>query len=181
MRETFFENPLWAYVVLGLAAVVLLAVFLERRTPRRAALLLVPVVLAGLTFLVERVVLTDREKIVRAAEDIAHAVETGRTEEIPRYLDGKFVARLRGLPVIKPAVVAVCRSETSAWGIVGVSLHNVQVQVTGMQAKMHVNSIISFGEGGRQRTGIIWDVLWIKRGQEWLVLEVSDPRPGLEL
>ena len=181
MSETFFENPLYVYVALALSEVVLVALFFERRSRRAACLLLVPAALAGVVALVAHLVRTDREKIIAAARDIADAVEAGQFDRIAAHLDDDFSASLDGRTVTKAQTVAVCTTVVKRWDITAVTFHNVTVEVTGDRAKMHLTTFISFKAAGPRRTGVIWDVRWIRRSDKWLLLEAEEPTPGFEL
>jgi len=74
MSETFFENPLYVYIALGLVEVVLLGIWFERRAPGAARAMIVPPVLAGVVALMAHWVVTDREQIQTASQDIAEAI-----------------------------------------------------------------------------------------------------------
>ncbi len=77
-------------------------------------------------------------------------------------------------------VVAVCNARISRWNISGVSFGKHDVEVTGSQATMHVVTILSYGEEGSSRTSLIWDIIWVKRDGRWRILEVAEPRQGVE-
>jgi len=179
VSETFFENPLYVYIALGLVEVVLLGIWFERRAPGAARAMIVPPVLAGVVALVAHWVVTDREQIQTASQDIAEAIVQRQYGRIAPHLDEKFLAHLHGSIVNKPAVVAVCKAQIARHGITKVNFHRMQVRVDGRRAKMHVTTFVFFGEQGR--TALVWDARWIKRGDKWLVLEVSEPKQGFDL
>ncbi len=180
MAETFFEDPIYVYFALAFTELVLGVIWYEKRTTRWALSLLIPVALAGAVVLVEQLVVTDKEQIVSAARDITEAIESRELERIPEHLDEKFVARLRGMRIGRDEVVAVCNARISRWNISGVSFGKHDVEVTGSQATMHVVTILSYGEEGSSRTSLIWDIIWVKRDGRWRILEVAEPRQGIE-
>ncbi len=179
MVETFFENPLYIYFALALAELVLVVIWYEKRTSRWVLSLVIPVVLAGVVGLVAHLVVTDRERIIAAVKDIARSVESGQLQQLPDHLDRDFTARLEGLRVGKRQVVALCNSRISRWRIRRVSFAKMKVEVASEEAKMHVVTILTYGEDSR-RTPLIWDAVWIKRGGSWLILRVAEPKHGIE-
>lgn len=179
MSETFFESPLYVYFALALGELVLGVLWHERRTRKFALAMIAPPVLAVLVGLVAWLVVTDREQIESAARDIANAIEQNQTQRIPAHLDADFTASVGGMPIRKEGVVMVCNSNIERWGIDRVTFHKVDVQVDGSRARMHLTTFLTY-DGG-QRSGLIWDLEWINRGGEWLILKVAEPKQGFEL
>jgi len=179
MSETFFENPLYVYIALGLVELVLLGIWFDRRLRGVAMTMIVPLVLAGIVALVAHLVVTDREQIEAAAQDIADAIAQKQYERIPPHLDEKFLARLHGSVVNKATVIAACNAQITRYGITKVNFHRMKVQIDGQSAKMHVTTFVFFGKNSR--TSLVWDARWVKRKDRWLVLEVSEPKQGFEL
>jgi len=179
MSETFFESPLYVYAALGLAELVLAVFWYERRGRKFALAMVVPPVLAAGVALVAHLVVTDREQIESAAQDIANAIEQRRVDRIPGHFDDAFTARVAGMTITKPQVVAVCNSNVQKWDVSRVVFHKVSVEVSGSRAAMHLTTFLTYGQGSR--TGLIWDLTWIKRGERWLILEVEEPTQGFEL
>lgn len=181
MKELFFENPFNLYLALGVIEFPLILIWFARRGRMRLVTLLVPPVLAGLVGLVAHLVVTDREQIIAATEDIALSVESSQTQRIAGHLDEQFTGYLHGVLVRKKELAAVCNASIEKWGISKIVLHKMDVQVSSPKAKMHVNTIITYSTYGGGRIGLIWDTTWIKRGKKWFVLEVQEPRTGFEL
>jgi hypothetical protein len=181
LRTTFLENPISVYIILGIAFVVLAAIWHERRTRRRRLLLLVPPVLAVLIFVVEASVVTDREQIVAAVRDIAKCVETGNTQGILRHLDEEFIAYLHGRSLRKMEVPGAVEQARSSYGITRINLYKDDVEIESDRAKMHAATMISWSRGSAHaKTSIIWDMVWIKRPEGWRILTVREPQYGLE-
>ena len=181
MSKTFFENPLYVYIALGFAELILAVIWYERRHRTWIKSLIVPPVLAVVVALVAHFVVTDREQIIAAARDIAEAIEQQQFQRIPEHLDEKFVATLNGRSVGKDKVTALCNAEVDRWGITGVNFHNMSVEVTPTQARMHLTTFVFYGREGSSRTALIWDVLWIRRDGRWRIREVAEPQHGFEL
>lgn len=177
LETAFCEDPFYVYFALALAELVLAGIWYEKRTRRWAATLLVPVVLAGAVVLVEKLVVTDREWLVRAAGEIAADFEAGKVDAAEKYLDEK----LMGFFGVKQATLAAGRAALLKYDLQSVRLTKLEVQVDDERAKMHTVSIITFkGEEFSGRTSLIWDVHWLKRDDGWRIIRVDRPREGIE-
>lgn len=178
MKATFFEDPAYVYAALVVAEFVLVVVWLSRRNRRWATMLVVPLILGGAVFGLERLVVTDREELVAAAGQIAQDFEAASTAAAERYLDDD----LRGSFRSKRAALAAGRLAIERYGLAGVRFTKLEVRVSGLQATMHASTIILFNRSdiGPGRVSLIWDVHWIKRPQGWRIIEVKKPVQGLE-
>ena len=181
MSETFFESPLYVYVTLVLAELVLGVIWYESRKGKWVLGLLGPPMLGLAVGLVEHFVVTDREQIVAAVEEIAEAVETRQLHRMPQHLDEQFTATLGGMRITKDEVVAVCNANVSKWSIREVNFHGMQVEITGREARMEVTTFLVYGREGNLRSSLMWDITWIKRQGRWLILDVAQPRHGFKL
>jgi len=181
MSETFFENPLYVYLALGFCELVLAVIWHERRAKTWGLAMLVPPVLAAVVALVAHLVVTDREQILRAARDIAQAVETNQLERIPAHLDDDFISNVPRMRLTKADVLAAFRTETKKHAIRGVKFGRTTVEIAGREAEMHTVTVIIYGEKGEGRLWMIWDVLGFKRAGGWKILEVRQLRQGIEL
>jgi len=183
MSETFFENPIYVYLALGFAGLVLAAVWYERRSRRLAWAIVVPVILGLAVGVVARLVVTDREQIADAARRIADAAGTGQFQVIPQYIDDTFMADLnpygRG-GYTKENVVSMVRSDVDRYGVTKVRIGKTEIEVTGRKAAMHVQTMIHYGGERGYKSPFIWDVMWIKRDDGWKVLEVMSLKQALE-
>ena len=61
MSETFFENPVYVYIALAVAELVLFIIWRETRTRKAALCLLIPPLLAVVIGLIAHFVVTDHE------------------------------------------------------------------------------------------------------------------------
>ena len=181
MSETFFESPLYVYVALVFAELVLAAIWRERRSTKWLKAMLIPAALAVVVAGVAHFVVTDREQIIAAARDIAEAVEADQYDRIPEHLDDEFSARVAMLTATKDDVIAAGRQRVRQYNIVSIVFHGMKIEATGDRATMHVTTILRGGDEGRQRTSLIWDVTWIDRDDRWRVLEVTSLTQGFEL
>jgi hypothetical protein len=86
----FTENPLWAYVILGVLGVIFLCTFFVNK--RVLYLALVPLMLVlGLGFwLIDYAIETDREQVERKTTELARAVELGDMAKLDDLISKKF-------------------------------------------------------------------------------------------
>ena len=176
IKQTFLEGPTYVYIALGIAMLVLAAIGYERRRKADAWRLLIPPALALIVLVVSTLVETDREKFIAAAKDISRSFEAGRMDRIPRRLDPNFTATIDNVALTKPMVEAFARTSKGKYRIGKVSLTDVEVTVTGKQARMKAVTRIQFAaEGMSGQTKLAWNVLWIEQPEGWLVLEVPEP------
>jgi len=175
LERLFFEEPLYVYVTLVFVELVLAAIWHERRSRKLLLLLAVPPVVAGIVFLVSSQVVTDRERIVQAAEAVARDLEAGSVAAAERYLADDY----SGLGVNKAGAIATGASIIRTYEIGKIKLTKVNVAVDGPVAAMQVTTIITL-EGGA-RGSLDWQLRWAKRPEGWRIVHIQNPeaRPGL--
>jgi len=181
VREAFFENPIYVYLSLLVAVLVLLAIWYETRSRRVLLGMLIPVVLGILVATIEHLVVTDREQIVEASGEIAAAVQTRQLERIPPYIDEDFSAFLPliSLSLTKDGVVDACNRQILGRDIRSVKLGRTEVEVRGKTATMHAMTMVHYGTAAARKTPLVWEVVWVKRQDGWRVLKVTDLRQGV--
>jgi hypothetical protein len=174
LKTLFFENPFYVYVTLGVAELVLTAIWWERRTPRWRQVLLIPPVLAGLVLLVERLVVTDREQLLADVREIARGLEMHQSETLDRYLDDDFRGYLGGREIDRKAAIETADQAVKGMGVSSVSLRDVEVQVNGATARMRGEAWLTFQAPniGVGRGRLEWEVVWRKRGGQWRIAEL---------
>jgi len=178
LRRALFEDPLYVYVSLAFVELALVGIWHARRTGRRLAYLAVPVVLAVAVFAMERLVVTDREQILQAMQDIAGHIEAGSFDPVAEHID----EQLTGAYGDKGQVVQAGRRILTLYDIKSLRYLNPRVDVAGDQAVLRVTTVIVFqrqAAGGR--TAMSWRLRWIKRSGGWRILEVDRARSGVEL
>ena len=174
LKTLFFENPFYVYVTLGVAELVLAAIWWERRTPRWRQVLLIPPVLAGLVLLVERLVVTDREQLLADVREIARSLEMHQTETLDRYLDDDFRGYLGGREMDRKAAIETADQVVKGMGVSSVSLRDVEVQVNGATARMRGEAWLTFQDPniGVGRGRLDWEIVWLERGDQWRIAEL---------
>ena len=177
LRKTFFESPLPIYLTLIFAEVILAAVWYERRGRRTMLMLLLPPARGG--FGVGALVVTDRERILNAAKTIARQAETGRTDALREFVDADY----SGFGDDKAGAIRAAESAIGTYRVSRVRFTKLQVEVTGDQAALHAATVIEFGDPrfGSGRTGVVFDVRWIRRQNGWRIIHVRPPRYGVEV
>lgn len=179
LKETFFENPFYVYMVLAVVEVVLVVMWYERRNPKIAIWLLAPVLLAGVVFTVERLVVTDRERIIDISRQIAGDLENGDVDAIGPYIDDNFRAPFVPLSDVVSMVDGLARSAAITVGKVAIArnqpqkitISDIKVEMAGRRAIMHCRTTIQFaaGEAKGFPAVLTWTVNWVKRGDNWLI------------
>jgi len=181
LRRAFFEDPLYLYVAAALAEAILFVIWRETRKRGLALALLAPVAFAACVFAVSRFVVTDREQIVAATEEIAADVQAGRTTAAEKYLAEDFTGYYR----TKQHALDEARSAIETYRFKLIELKDVEVAVTGRRAVMSLTTVVIPGAGlaAGRRFSHAWDVHWVKlpaAGREvWRIIDVVPKnRPG---
>ncbi len=180
LARTFLEEPWAVYLLLGIAEIVLAIIWYERRTRRCAFLLAVPPSLAVAVFAIATLVVTDREQIIAAADQICSEISRGDFDAVGSRLDDDF----SGYWLDKQAALVAGKAAAGEFGIAGVSITQKEVTVAGRNATMQAMTVITFrhpGETREQRTALVWDIGWVKRDGKWLIRTVQEPRAALGL
>ncbi len=179
MKELFFEDPFWLYGLLVMVEGVGLVIWRRQRTRESALRLLVPPALAALIFAVATLVVTDRERITKAVNEIAQDVSVGRTAALEKYLDDDFHMTVHGETLDKAKTLQRARKVAGKHRITKVKIKRLLVEVSGETATLRMITAVRV-EGGGFRGGVplVWNLRWIKRGKQWRILESTQPRIG---
>lgn len=175
LKITFLEDPLTIYIILGAVAVGLIVTWRTASRSGRwlATGLLIVAVLAGGTFALERLVVTDREQIRLALKDIAESVPAGRIEHAMTYMDDKY----HGWGGSKLGVTLATKVAVGRYSIQKVSLLGTpKIEVEGGLAKCKITALINYKfEGEPTKHLMAWHVKWIKRPDEVWRIEWAEP------
>jgi len=179
LQEIFLEGPLGVYLALIFAEVVLAGWWYESRRGGAKLAMLVPPILAVMVLGVSTLIVTDRQEILRAAKTIARQAEAGRLEALEELLDDDYA----GFGNDKAGAIAVAKSALRNDQVYRVRFTRLQVQVEGGEAAMHAATVVEFGDArfGSGRTGVIFEVRWIRRPGGWRIIHVRPPRLGVEV
>lgn len=173
LQRTFLESPLYVYVFLAFAELALAAIWHERRTRRLAMSLLVPPAMAAIVFAVSTLVVTDRERLIQAAEKIARNAENGSIAAAVGYLDDNY----HGLGGDKQGLIDEGNRMLSQFRIKKIRFTSMNVEVQGQTAVMNAGTIIEFTDG---QYPLAWEVGWIKRPQGWRIIDIAQPQQKLQ-
>ena len=179
LQKVFFESPLPIYLTLVFAEIALAAVWHERRGRRAKLAMLIPPVLAVIVFSASTLIVTDREQIIRAAKTIAREVEVGRIDALSELVDEDY----SGFGDDKAGAIGATELAMGVYRVSRVRFTKLQVEVEGGEAAMHAATVIEFGAAryGSGRTGVIFDVRWIRRPEGWRIIHVRPPQYGVEV
>ena len=172
LTRTFHEDPFYVYLALGVVAVAFGVVWYERRRPKWLLGVLAAALLAGGIFLLERLVVTDREQIIEALDEIADAVEREDIEAVGAYLDDDFggwrPSKTIALRAAKAAISRYQIAKVQYWGDREVTVTNPE------RAEARFRTMIQYG--GRNRVLLEWKLTWVKRDDGWRIRRASTPR-----
>ena len=179
LTEALYEDPLYIYVCLVFAELVLAALWHERRTRRWAVALLAGPLLAAAVFLIERAVVTDREQIIQTIRQIARDVESGSVEKLRGHLDDDFTGDFG----TKDHAIRAAEKAIRTYHVKCVRVGKPDVKVAGDRATMRLATIIEFSGGGFSgQSSLLWDLGWVKHGEDtWRIYKVTGPKQGLPL
>jgi len=179
MKALFFEDPFWLYGLLVMVEGVGLVIWRRQRTRESALRLLVPPALAALIFAVATLVVTDRERITAAVNEIAKEVSEGRTTALEKFLDNDFHMTVHGEALDKAKTLKRARKTLAKHRIRKVKIKRLQVEVSGSTATVRMITAVGVeGAGFRGGVPLVWTLRWIKRGKQWRILESTQPRIG---
>jgi hypothetical protein len=169
IKTALFEDPFSIYLILALAGAAIIVAWRAGGRSGRwlAARLLVVAVLAGGTFAIERLVVTDREQIQLALRDIASSVPAGRIDHAMSYLDEKYL----GWGRFRPGVIAAVKAAVAKYQIREIRLiGKCRIEVADKLANCKVSVLITYNhEGTDSKYPMAWNVKWIKRPEGWRI------------
>ncbi len=172
IEETFFEDPLYVYIALGLLELVFLSGWHYTRSGTWGRLAVIPILLAGATFAVSRMVVTERERIIIAAEEIADDLTTGRTEAVEKYLHENFTSRRWP---DRARALSAARRAIEDYGVSRVKVFRIKVEVSDGRAKSAAGTVIEYDTRfGAGKSALDWRINWIRTDSGWKILEVTD-------
>jgi len=177
IKATLFEDPTYIYISLAFAELALAALWYERRTRTWLRALLVPPLLAAGVVALAALVETDREQILRAVDEMARDAEAGKVDAFERWLDDQFT----GAYGAKAKAIDNARAEIRRYQIKEVAvMKKLTLDIAEDRARLRLSTIITFRDIG-DKIPLMWDVRWVRREPGWRVLEVDQPRMGMDL
>ena len=174
-----FDNPLWLLITLGFVAIIVLAVWRERRTRGWAALAAAAIGLGAAVWIVSALVETDREQLHSACRQIMADLSAGRTDALELYLDeqmkadlGAYGGRADKRGVMNAAGAALRREQLGK-----VRIGDFEVQFNG-KAVVDLLVYVDFksAEFGSGRMGVALRMRWLERPDGWRIVEISEPK-----
>ena len=131
LTRTLFEQPLGFLGMMLVAEIVLAAIWRERRTRGTARLLIVPAALAALVGVLSVLVVTDREQIRHACEQIAADLSAGKTDGLQTYLDDDAtidLGRYGGIGLDKRMTILAAKTAVGRWNVRQIAITKFRVQ-----------------------------------------------------
>jgi len=169
LETIFFEKPLYVYLTLGIAAVALGAVWYGRRKAIWLAAASAAIVLGAGVFVVERLVMTDREQIVAALDEVAAAAQREDVPAAMGYVDREYAGWMRDKRHVRLRAEAVVKTR----GIRYINFRSgPEVTITQPgQAETRFTVVVYYGKSDPPdgRVVLAWRLDWIKRSAGWRI------------
>ena len=180
LKQLFLEDPTYLYIALAVAELVLIVHWKARRTKQAAKILLIPLVLAGGAYALERFVVTDREQLHQIITEIALDAEKADFDKATAYLAEDY----RGFGGNKTSLVILAKLKCETFGIEKVKITDIDIKVTGKRAEMALITAIQFSGEMSGTAYLKWKIFWVKRKlpEGWQIIEITKPQramPGL--
>ncbi len=194
IKSLLFDDPTLVCVVAGIVFLVLAWVYLaavrrgwagEAPSKRLRSILLSGLIampfLGGMVVVLDVLIESDREQIVRISREIAEDVETGDLQAILPHLDSDFQARWRGKPLSRDEVTEAIQAERESNSISGIKIGDVKLDISGQRAKMFVTTTMQVKAEMTINVPLTltWDMQWVKRPDGWKIRTVRETRFGL--
>ncbi len=182
MRELFFEDPFWVYVMLVAIEIFLLIFWWRSSDNSKAKWLLVPILAGGLVFAVEAMVETDREKLIKAVNSIAADVKNERLDVLESMISEDFKGEFQGRSLDKEESMELAREAMNTHGVTGLEIRNIDVKMKedGRSASMVVVTRINLRYLGPRGSLLLrWSLLWKKIEGRWYIVYGETPRVGV--
>lgn len=171
---------MWLVGILGIVELAVFRVWLRRRTKGAALRLLVPPILAGVFLLLAALVVTDRETIRIALQQIADDYQAERLDAAATYLDGDY----EGFGGEKDSLLALARQTRGKHPIQSIRVTRLVSNVQGRRATTDITTVVHLKDSvGGGAYSFAWSLGWVKRGAGWRILHIDTPQtviPGFE-
>ncbi|MCD4824960.1 MAG: hypothetical protein K8S55_10145 [Phycisphaerae bacterium] len=175
LKQLFLEDPTYLYIALAVAELVLIVHWKARRTGRAAKMLLIPLVLAGGAFALERFVVTDREQLHQIITEIAHDAEKAEFDKATVYIAENY----HGFGGNKTSLVILAKLKCKSFGIEKVKITNINIKVTGKRAEMALITAIHFNGEMSGMACLKWKIFWVKLPEGWQIIEITKPQRAM--
>jgi len=162
---------------MAIAEVVILLIWVIRRTRRSAIALLAPALLAGAVVLTAKLVKTDKEQITQALHEIAASAQGGRLRAARGYLDPACRMDLDGQPIGRREMIALGEGLLKRHRVEVVGIAALEITVAGRQAAATLTTIVTLAGAGRFALG--WETDWARRQEGWRIVEVRPVEPEI--
>jgi len=182
LRELFFEDPFWIYVMLVAIELFLLIYWWRSSDNSKAKWLLIPILAGGLVFAVEALVETEREKLIKAVGTIAADVRNERLDVLESMISEDFKGNFRGRSLDKEESMELARESMNSHGVTGLEIKNIDVKIEedGRRASMVVVTRLSLRYLGPRGSLLLrWTLLWEKIEGHWYIVYGETPKMGL--
>jgi ketosteroid isomerase-like protein len=176
MKALLFEEPLLLIPVLAVTLLVLAIVWSRRRTPGAWRALLAGLLAAPLLIIVQALVVTDREQIIRVCSQMADAVERGDVPAFAVHIADDFrAADGGGGAFTREDLLAALARSLARYHPEGVRLTGFQVTTDGDSgtAEFSATARIVTSETAMDRVLSRWRLRFRRNDRAWQVIDIQ--------
>lgn len=192
IKTALFESPTYIYLFLGLAELALAAVWYQRKSRGWVLAMTTPILLAIGVFALEAAVVTDREYISTALDEMAAQLQNPgtpaqRLKAVADALDDSVSVDLPSgygtVNMTRKQALAAGERVLADERLKSIRLAKLAVELDSESAKTRFTTIIYYetGQLGVQPAGVIWVLHWLKQDTGWRIVRVEEPIQGVEL
>lgn len=163
------DNATVVYLVLGLAALVLAAIFWSNRRVKFLGAAGVLLGLLALFFLVTRLVVTDRKQLYLNVQAMARGVEEGDPEKVFRHFSREFRHENMDGATSRDRIAAAIR--TRRVSAIGISSFEAE-QLSRADRKARVTFLVSFDADGQRHLFRV-RLEFALEGEDWRLTRVQ--------
>jgi hypothetical protein len=144
---------------------IVLAVHRRRMTPRTRQVVWMTLGLCAALILLNKLVVTDAEKIVDAVRTMALAVDEGNVPVVADGLDSEF----RYHQWDKAGFVGELNRKLQEWRIDEVDVGRFEIEISGSTAKVCFRASCDWKGASESQTGVTsdWTQEWVRRPDGW--------------
>lgn len=161
----FTETPWPPFLICSVLAAVFFARWYVHRGPRQLQLAIGFLALGGVVIVVERLIVTESERVENNVYELARAFEAG---DAPRCVDFFSLHDSQDRALVERAI-------TSAHIVGHIRVTDVSVQMSSAESRatttFRASATVNY-EGRQQHGATRWELTWQREGGEWKITRI---------
>lgn len=176
LTKLLFESQPLLLMAGAMAMAVALAVHRRCYTTRTRRGLWLTLGVCALLLVLQKVVVTDRERLAQLATELASAVDDGDVGAIDARLDSSFQYRNQD----KLAFLTDVNERLQRWQINEASLSGLRVEIDGDRATMAFHASCDWRSGDKVEYNILsaWELQCVRRPDGWKLQRIVSAKIG---